>query len=679
MRFLKKNNYVFVIIILTLSIISCERLPKDVRQTLKLAGENSNELQAVIDQYQKPKDSLKLKAAYFLIGNMDTKFSYDTLAIGPHRKFIKILDSFNSIPLVKKRKMKWWYDNTPSDEKYDLDVWYPNGLHWHPDFKDSIWNSLNSKHGQLNFRSLPVIMDIDVIKSDLLIENIDLAFKVWQEKPWAKHVNFENFCEFILPYRVANEPLSNWRAKLLKKYGWIDTIRKNNDVIHVAKTLNDSLQWFKNHDLFNEYPDLGIMDMYKTKSGICIDQNNLANYVLRSQGVPIIHVLKNKATSWSAILDTDQKLVEFDGAFEAPNKSLGYMQKHMLSEAYKLTKVMAHSYAKTKYPFSNLPKEDVPPLFRLADIKDVTSISQATNKDLKIKVTRNLEEEFKYVYLCHFESDKLEAIDWSEFNKEQVTFQSVGTNKIYLPAFYKNEHYIPAGYPFYFKEDGTLNTLIPIIENKRRVRLFRKYGMGFRETKYAKLMIGGKFQGSNDRYFKNAMDIFTINDMPKYSETKKTNVDDKFQFVRYISNPKGKIAEIGFYNAENEKLTGEFIWSKDIKLADKIEHVFDNDIRTNFSQDGVLGDWWIGLDLGRPTQLSKISYLFRNSFNSIELGHVYELFYWDNEWISLGIKKALNEYLDYDVPQKSLLRLVNLTEGIDQMVFFIKDGEQVWG
>lgn len=44
-----------------------------------------------------------------------------------------------------------------------------------------------------------------------LIQNIDLAFKVWKERPWNKNLCFEDFCELILPCRIANEKLSDWR------------------------------------------------------------------------------------------------------------------------------------------------------------------------------------------------------------------------------------------------------------------------------------------------------------------------------------------------------------------------------------------------------------------------------------------------------------------------------------
>ncbi len=55
--------------------------------------------------------------------------------------------------------------------------------------------------------------DIDSIKADLLIGNIQAAFEAWRN-PWSRHVSFDEFCEYILPYRVSIEPLEKWRPLL---------------------------------------------------------------------------------------------------------------------------------------------------------------------------------------------------------------------------------------------------------------------------------------------------------------------------------------------------------------------------------------------------------------------------------------------------------------------------------
>lgn len=55
------------------------------------------------------------------------------------------------------------------------------------------------------------VSDVSVVSSDLLIENIDLAFEAWRRRKWSKYYSFEGFCDYVLPYRINNEPLENWR------------------------------------------------------------------------------------------------------------------------------------------------------------------------------------------------------------------------------------------------------------------------------------------------------------------------------------------------------------------------------------------------------------------------------------------------------------------------------------
>jgi len=60
---------------LFLLLAACAHYPHDVENALKLAGENRMELQKIISHYQATGDEEKLKAAFFLIGNMEDKYA----------------------------------------------------------------------------------------------------------------------------------------------------------------------------------------------------------------------------------------------------------------------------------------------------------------------------------------------------------------------------------------------------------------------------------------------------------------------------------------------------------------------------------------------------------------------------------------------------------------------------
>ena len=70
---------------------------------------------------------------------------------------------------------------------------------------------LQDKWSKFSYKSTPKVYDCHVIKAEYLIENIDLAFAAWQKRPWRHSLSFDEFCEWILPYRIGDEPLENWR------------------------------------------------------------------------------------------------------------------------------------------------------------------------------------------------------------------------------------------------------------------------------------------------------------------------------------------------------------------------------------------------------------------------------------------------------------------------------------
>ena len=70
-------------------------------------------------------------------------------------------------------------------------------------------------------RNQKVIYDSHVITASYLIRNIDHAFGMWEKQPWGKYIKFEDFCEYILPYRVAFEPLSERLMPRRQSRYWI--------------------------------------------------------------------------------------------------------------------------------------------------------------------------------------------------------------------------------------------------------------------------------------------------------------------------------------------------------------------------------------------------------------------------------------------------------------------------
>lgn len=124
-------------------------------------------------------DSLKRQAALFLLENLPYYYSYErSAALDAHLKTYELYGT----------------------GKYSL---------------EEVQDSVRKLYGNTNLAGLRLVSDVK-IKPDLLIDHLDWAFKVWREQPWGKNVSFHDFCEYILPYRIKDEPLKAWREEIYK-------------------------------------------------------------------------------------------------------------------------------------------------------------------------------------------------------------------------------------------------------------------------------------------------------------------------------------------------------------------------------------------------------------------------------------------------------------------------------
>jgi len=68
---------------------------------------------------------------------------------------------------------------------------------------------------------LPYQFDIETISAEKLINEIDLAFQAWQENVYSKNCSFDEFCEYILPYRRMNGTIHKLYHEQNKSMRWI--------------------------------------------------------------------------------------------------------------------------------------------------------------------------------------------------------------------------------------------------------------------------------------------------------------------------------------------------------------------------------------------------------------------------------------------------------------------------
>ena len=60
--------------------------------------------------------------------------------------------------------------------------------------------------------------DLQQLSSDYLLENVQYAYKAWDESPWKDQISKDLFFNHILPYVSINERRDNWRQSFYEKF-----------------------------------------------------------------------------------------------------------------------------------------------------------------------------------------------------------------------------------------------------------------------------------------------------------------------------------------------------------------------------------------------------------------------------------------------------------------------------
>lgn len=257
----------YIGLFILLFICSCNK-NKQLEYALQTAQKNRIELYAVLRYYKN--DSLKLHAAQFLIKNMPYHFSQEEYFI------------------------------SPSGEKSRPNKIYLNSEKHIKAYCDSLLKSCHKIEKQK-------VYDISTLDSSFLVNNIELAFEVWQ-KPWAKNISFEDFCRYILPYRAQTEMVSNLRKEIMERFVPILDSANVKTPLEACSVLNEHLKSIMKYGNTGLpfYPT--IEETYRIGISQCEGLCNLGTYIMRACGIPVtveqtIWTKMDLGHSWCAVLD----------------------------------------------------------------------------------------------------------------------------------------------------------------------------------------------------------------------------------------------------------------------------------------------------------------------------------------------------------------------------------------
>lgn len=643
-----------IILYFFLSLLACtSNKQKELEYVLEIAGENRSELEKVLDHYRE--DPLKQEAARFLIVNMP---GHSTFSNSKTENFYVALDTL---------------------------LTYHRNVAGNP---DSI-NKLITQTGVLS-EKLQNRQDLHLIKADYLINNIDHAFDVWTKEPYARHLSFDEFCEYLLPYRVENEPLEYWRDSITPNYNYIDSLGyfdgSEYSAFQACKILNDRLRdecrpW-QSDDLWPITKSYTLLK--KMPFGKCSDYAILATFVMRAKGIPVAIDYTPQwpfgamGHTWNVVKVNNGNNVVFGGVDTNPG------DPHRPDS--KTAKIYRKTYAPNRHSIGYMRgKEPVPETLRSPFIKDVTD-EYFKGSDIRITPVFSPSEKRKYMYLHVFDNKQWVAVSFAEIKKGTALFEKMGRDILYLPGYYIQGQEEAAAYPFFLDLRGNMHTLKPDATRLKKLKLTRKYPFNNRQNYSSQRMVGGQIQGSDNPDFKNASTFFTIKDNPLGARIKvDINPTNKhFRYWRYLSpnGSSGNIAELQFYqdttylNPQGEiKGTPGSYENK----GDTFEKAFDGDPLTFV--DGHKSDGcWVGIDFGKPISVTSVGYTPRHDDNNVVPGSQYELLYYGEEgWVSLGRQTATDYFVEYDsIPENALLWLRNLSRGKEERIFTHNDEHITW-
>lgn len=661
-----KSGFVMLLIValgsfIIKKMIYREEYASSLEVALRAAKSNRSELEKVLHHYQRtPDDSLKYKAARYLIENMPF-YSY---SVG---------EQLNNYKL--------YY------------LWLKEGKGKSP---EEVADSVKKVFGPIG--STIRKRDILEIDSAYLCNNIEWAFKVWQEQPWGKNISFDCFCEYILPYRIDDEALAYWREIYYEKYNsLLDSLRISNtldkeDPVVAASYLIERLP-NKEHIFTSVTPTaFGHIgpEYVQYLSGSCREVTDFGVYLFRALGIPCAIDFIPMSGSGSAghfwLVTWDKNGEDYKMDFPEPlqlvRKSWWYamdMSAKMYRYTFSVNRELYESmaiYGEELYPFGRLPK-----------FKDVThGYAQYYKKEMKIPSEQIYKEKCdgKIAYLCLSSRDSWIPVDWTEYDRNNLVFRNLKKSSMMRVATYENGslHFVTD--PFIV--DGWTNKshYYSAGGEKQDVVLYAKSNIDT-ENLFRDRMIGGVFEGSNRADFADKDTLFLIQSKPYRLRTVvKSWSDKKYRYLRYVGpeNASCNVAEIAFYEPNDTiALKGKVLGTPGCSQQDgshEYTNAFDGKTWTSFDYIEPTGGW-TGLDAGKEVQVDRIVYTPRNRDNYIRPGDTFELFYCDGDWKSAGMMIATTDSLVYrNIPKDVLLLLRNHTRGVDERIFVYENGTQAW-
>lgn len=620
-----------------------------IAASLEMASENEGEIQKALDYF--PEGSDECNALRFLVERMINHSSYDGYANMELCKLIKTTENFDF------KKIEWDFLSRTKEPKL-----YP---------------------------------DLTTVSADYLIKNVSEAYDTWANCHWKEEIDFSHFCEYMLPYKIGNEPIVEWRTYLKNKYGFL-----------VEGVTTQKEAFFKIYEYVNsryngpkfDYPyeqDAILLDL--AEGGLCKERAYHMIYIMRALGLsvsldytPVWSNYGKNAHLWVALVENNDNVVlpsyskddfHIDTAYEPVNYPIPENYHYSVDSLKKVAKILRRSFS-AREENTDIDWLSTPSTFRDITVHDVTSSYCSVSKNSIIEIQNPTSNS---LYTCTYSYNtgwypvgKAKAI-----SSNQVEIGPLINESVVLIAEYINGELIPRSDPHIIYSTEKKHQLRPDTINRQNIKIYRKYIFSSRWINRWGELIGTAIETSSFPNFINSECLYKWTQMPYEVSHVEIDTTRLKRYLRILpaKNRYPTLAEIQLRDKHGEKIpTTEYrIFAVGEGLTGDslvIKSLQDNDEKTTFFK---LFPFWIGIDLKHNRNIKELEIIMRNDENRIKPGYRYELFYFDNNWISLGEKISTDDYIEYNnVPTNTIFLIKNLEEGTEERIFTYENGIQIW-
>lgn len=594
---------------------ACGKYPAEVCKALEQSGDNRYQLEKLLAHYAGiPGDSLKLRAAEFLIANMPGHYSIAGEEV----------------------------------ERYaaQVDSMYPNLAYY---LYPSVY--LNPYYRQ-KFRNFEKKYDLTTLSAAFLIKNIDFKFALRDAVPWGSEIPFDLFCETILPYRCDVEPLKDISQDSLDCH--LNVLKK---ALSGIRDVKYSMATFR-----TILPDI----VFATKQ---CEVRKLPSPITNYSSDCTFTALNNKNISaWNCIplfMDETPHWAAKDNR-HCWNKDAGLNNRDcQINEI--TNEVMAKVYRKT---FSQ--NDYTEGVFSTRFLKDVTNeYLNCHDVVLDIKIERGVED----IYLAVFNEQNWRPVAWGKLQGKKVIFKNLAQGVLYMPIIYQNENPLCISYPFYLDVYGCLRAIKCDPKHRQKLHLVRKYPIYDRRLFYIKDLVGIAIEASNNVNFSQVEQIDSIQSgfyTPFYQCNVKNN--ELFRYWRIRKKSLMTLSELRFYDDKGLRIKGTPI-TKEQGRGNVAQYLFDDDLLTcEFITSWVGVDFGLPINILKIeiTPQTDANNIYPGDVYELRYHDGYD---WVSHEIKEATDYYIEFE---EVPSGALYWLRNLTEGKEERPFTVQNGQVIF-